>query len=337
MKYIHSDSSTVLFLKSFSGKYEECLGTNIYYEEVDQNIEKEMNAFKQEAPISLSYFNKSNKVLKLQPCKLPDTLHIPDSENVDLKFREDYQTVMRKMKEGSLNIEDLIENDNESKNMEVVEPVKANLPEVKTNLSKNSTSIIDISACEKDAKDIHAHQSIAIKVKEGLQHVKELIKTPMRSKKIAEETEEITNIERINYSYSVLKQLYLQNMHYQDLPMNITDTKLHLYVDIERSIDKGVVNKSNFQRLTDDEKNKLISLDNIENLAPPLQLALLINQLKEEKKVIGSMSPEELRIVDEYGRTPKERYKILKYLAKDVWYHIFVRHKDNDFMWQKAN
>lgn len=309
------------------------MGTNIYYEEIDQNVDKEANAFKQQAPISLKYLNKSNKILKLQPCKLPDTLYIPESENVDLKFNEEYQTVMRKMKEGCLNIEDLIEKNNESKPMDIAQSVAItqDVPEVKENLaSTESASVLPIASLE----DATASTTDSLNVNHDLEFIKELIKKPMRSENVDEEVE-IANVNRENYTYSVLKQLYLQNLHYKDLPLNILDAKLHLYVDIENSVKKGVVNKSNFQRLTDEEKNKLISLDNIENLAPPLQLALLVNQLNEQKKLLANMSADDLKVLDDYERTPKERYRILKYLAKDVWYHIFTRHKDGDLMAKK--
>lgn len=312
----------VLFLLA---EYEDVLGTNIYYEEIEVDSEKqEQDAFKFQTPISLEYLAKSNKVLKLKLCKLPDILQIPDSDNVDLKFQDDYRIVIEKMKEGRLSIDDLVEktNSNGLSGGHIQEPSLdvqnlINLDLRNKGTTRNLKPIPEIQP----AQVIEAENPYNRKV------INELIKQPMKTKKSFEVTDDIDTSRTGEINYSVLKQLYLQKLPYKNLPLNIDESKLYLHIDIENSMKLGIVNKTNFQKLTDDEKNELISLKNFENLSVPLQLSLLINQLKEEKKTLLNMSGEELASVDEFGRKPKDKYKILKYFAKDLWYYLFKNNK----------
>lgn len=306
----------------YAGKYEDCLGTNIYFEEVQANADKqEDNPFNFQAPVSLNYLVKSNKILSLQLCKLPDILHVSEGENVNLRFNHDYKTVLKKMKERCLNIEDIIEPTESIDFNNELQALKSVIQNPETQETKAQMQIVvQESSLEK--------QDIPEKSLDDLQALKKIIKEPMRTKQEFDVVETGTYPRTESYNYTFLKQLYLQSINYKDISLNIDESKLHLYVDIENSMKNGVINKSNFQKMTDDEKNRLISLENIENLSVPLQYTLLVNQLKEEKAVLQRMSSEELQQRDEYGRTPKERYRILKYLAKDLWYHIFCNYKE---------
>lgn len=91
-----------MFLKSFFiGTYEDCVGTNVFFEEVEELPNKD-NTFKKNTPINLQYVTKQFKTLKMQWARLSDELNqIEEADRYDIKFKDDYETLLKKLEEGN--------------------------------------------------------------------------------------------------------------------------------------------------------------------------------------------------------------------------------------------
>lgn len=86
----------------YAGTYEDCVGTNVFFEEVEGPTNKD-NTFRKKTPISLKYVTKQFKTLKMHWTKLPEELNqVKETELYDVKFKEDYETLLNKLEQGNL-------------------------------------------------------------------------------------------------------------------------------------------------------------------------------------------------------------------------------------------
>lgn len=338
---------------------------------------KEENICVPKSPISLEYKTKCSKCLKLNWLQIPDdVIQIPDEELVDLDLDQDYRTVLNKLKEGILNVEDIVKkpkskeekqssikenvvkitdkekskNKGIKENKEVSENVEMNNRETEIKefssecLKENGKAIEGQSKVEPNSKKKYIKEAITKDTKSSTPTLEfqskksnfdsllKLAKAPVKKlqstdKILKASPNHLIDPEKTK-DINILKQLYLQNLALKDIETNINLNQIDKHVNLENSIKEGILKRSNLKApLSEEEKNALISIENIHNLSLPLQLAVLVTQLKVEKENLSSLKEEELREQDKYGRTAKDRYRILKSFAKDIWYLMFVKLK----------
>lgn len=85
----------------FVGNYEDCVGTNVFFEEDEQAVRK-VDAFSKQTPISLKYVAKQFKILDMQWAKVPEDNNNDRevTDDYDIKFKEDYEKMLKKIEGG---------------------------------------------------------------------------------------------------------------------------------------------------------------------------------------------------------------------------------------------
>lgn len=81
-----------------TGTYQDAIGTNVFFEE-DPNSEPSTNIFEKTPEFRLRYLTKQFKTLNLRWAKIPEEAELPidPKELRDLKFKEDYETLLQKL------------------------------------------------------------------------------------------------------------------------------------------------------------------------------------------------------------------------------------------------
>lgn len=377
------------------------MGTLVFLEETQDN-ENDDNVCKKQTPINLEVIAKSTKQINLKWLQIPDQIiEVPHDQLVDVKYDEEYKDVLAKLKEGTLNIEDIVvqrkveaplknpsklsENAQKPGNTELVDSKKekSKLKHSNAGHSKQQNSDQENSKLEKSNVEYQKLEKFNIdnlklenlnseysegaksscgnlekgecsqrvnksrsKTEQDIRDKKaeillKLAKIPIMTKQppesVLEPKEHLITPEKTS-NINVLKQLYLQSLSYKEVETRIDLSNIENHVDIENSIRERVlkpreellISKDSNLLLSEEERNSVISLDNFHNLSLPLQLALLVSQLKVEKEHLTTLSSEEMCLVDEYGRTARDRYRILKSFAKDLWYMMFLKLRDKD-------
>lgn len=314
----------------FHGVYEDTVGTKVFLKETEEH-DDDSNGFAKKTPIKLQYLTKTFKCINLKYLKISEEIsQVEPNDLLVLNLQQDYKETLRKYKENALNIAELV--------IGSVGEIEAN--EKKKNLPKKTgNNETDEQVLEKSTANKTHFQQASTTIKPAksktknntndvFQLLNDAIKIPAKQMKHPEKTLEGKQIEPKNSkNFLILKQLYLQSLTYKDVYHKVNVEDINEYVDIKSSMDEGIIESRDIDgmKLTEDEKNKLISMQNIHNLCVPLQLTFLIEQLRLEKENISLLSDDEKEVIDDYGRTPKERYRLLKTFAKDVWYQLFVR------------
>lgn len=247
---------------------------------------------------------------------------VDPTQQTDLDLSEDYQSVLKKLKNRTLNIEDIIKHDT------------ADAPPKIENVSNSFESLdsTDNIVEKKSVNNIEAPVVTEVKCASTngqLGKLRNLSKTPLKGMP-SDGKMEIDHILSKNSTknFLILKQMYLQNLSYKDINFEIDIEHIEEHIDIEKSISDGVVNKS--YNLSENDLNKLVSMQNFNNLSVLLQLAFLKEQLKLTKQKLLEMTKEESKILDEYGRTAKDKYRMLKTFAKDLWYLLFLKYSETN-------
>lgn len=85
--------------KLFVGTYEDCIGTNVFFEEDEESV-PQTDAFSKKTPINLKYVAKQFKIINMQWAKVPEEAREDVSDDYDMKFKEDYESILKKIEEG---------------------------------------------------------------------------------------------------------------------------------------------------------------------------------------------------------------------------------------------
>nr|XP_022904209.1 general transcription factor 3C polypeptide 6 [Onthophagus taurus] len=185
----------------FEGKYEDYLGTKVFFVE-NQDYEASENIFERQSPLHLKYFTKTAKVLQLKWKSIPITTvekTKTNEEYMELRFKESYNTVLEKFERAELNIKDIAvkAKDVEEKNDEKKETVEeAEVERIPRELEK----------MEIDDEEIKKDDLSRFKV------LKEFIRLPKKvveNQKVFEVKPENLIKVKDAENYPVLKQLFL--------------------------------------------------------------------------------------------------------------------------------
>lgn len=294
----------------FQGSYEDCNGTNIFLEEIPEprSVDK---VFQAPTPMHLEFLNSSAKTLNLKWINVPEEVQpLEESECIDIRFLEDYQTVLDKIENGTLDIQDAIVKTQAEKPSKVVKVLteecvlEAEKPE-------------ELATEEKVVKETVASRDL----------LKRLIEPKTTQENPCEVLQDnLFNIENCDH-FSILKQLYgnhlnKDNSFVKDITSNLAKADIFKLVDINKSIECGVVTEYD---LSDEAKQALFNIKNFDNLSLPVKFIVLMDYLSDCKKQLQKLSEDSLKVVDEFNRTPKQRYKLLKSLARDIEY-ILIKH-----------
>lgn len=110
------------------------MGTNLFFEETDDNPHTG-NTFEKQTPICLKYVLSSTKLLNLQQVKIPQTkARIPNEvKHINYNLNWDYQELLQKFEDGTLQIEDISLGEMCSQNVEVEDEKTEQNDEIQSN------------------------------------------------------------------------------------------------------------------------------------------------------------------------------------------------------------
>lgn len=113
--------------------------------------------------------------------------------------------------------------------------------------------------------------------------------------------------------------------------MEMIDESLVSHVDIDRCVLYGLLKTSNSipKKLTAKEKNAVFTLENFDNLTLYARCYVISGIVEKLEKRLESMSDEELKNEDDFGRTPSETLDIYKKLKEILIKRVSVVQKLN--------
>ncbi|KAI4457475.1 transcription initiation factor iiic tfiiic polypeptide 6-related [Holotrichia oblita] len=302
----------------FEGRYEDFLGTKVFFME-DKNHVPSDNVFVREALIHLKYVTKTAKIMQLKWRKLPTNVVSVDSkECLDLQFKESYNEVLEKFEKGALDIKDIIY---DLKNQESAMLVNSSNEKSET---KDVINVENANQVDNNHKDEETEN-------DKYKILRNLAQTPVKQKEI----QKVYEVNKENLAqpgnvenFAVLHQLFLQNVTLKKVNIIENEGDFNKYVDIEKSIKDGVIYKSENGEITDEQKILLLAESNFDNFTLPMKLAYLTEQLEEYKRIRNMKRAAILQEVDEFGRTFKDRYKLLKTITREIWYYVYSNCED---------
>lgn len=315
------------FTVAILGTYEDCVGTNLFFEENEQPTEAEDQL--KPTPIKLNYVTKQFKIVDMQWAKLAEDPIEETTDDYDIKFKEDYDSILKKMEKGALKIEDLeIRKNDESVSDKNKEPAK--VQQTETVFTKPAQpSVANKMAKKSDKQKKKAKQQnvdVNIEKYTKLECLMQLAREPLKLLP-QEESCEIPNNLKVSYVYNSFKsKLLRENSHFDPFIVNYNSHTLEGAVDINRCIRQGLIKPSgNNVTIDRDTKNALLTLQNFENLSLPMRYCVLRSHMKKQKRYIHSATEKELQQVTELGVNVRDSYKIIKMLAADVKERILLK------------
>ncbi|KAF5302707.1 hypothetical protein FQR65_LT08449 [Abscondita terminalis] len=321
--------------------YEDTPGTNIFFEEVE-NDEPKDNLFEKETPISLKYLLKQSKVLKLKHIGTKPKLIINPSpiESVNIDITVDYRSLLEKYKNENLKIDDyLVENacldyneadesiENEDTSYAEDEPNAStsqvgSLPERSSSIPEWYSSVTETTKLADNP--IYAKYLKLQKLAE--QPSKHKIETEDVSKDQMEQP--LHTIPKNNFM--IWKDMMMRVVERQSITLNVNKHKMEDFVNIDLSIKLGIIEASdaNPRLFTKREKQKLLSFKNFISLTPLMKLIILQDCLQYEKSEIENMNKEQTEKKGENDLSPNERVKLLNDFKEELKLYIINRIKD---------
>lgn len=144
---------------------------------------------------------------------------------------------------------------------------------------------------------------------------------------VTKEDVEIPSSLKLNYYYHYLRNKLLCGT--QLFPVIVLDydkDTLEGAADVNRCMRQGIIEPSdeNPRILSREEKDKILTLENSENLSIPMRYCVIRKLMKQKKRFIKQAEEEELQHMCEFGLTVIELYKLLKVLAKDLRKYIYL-------------
>ncbi|KAH0807312.1 hypothetical protein GEV33_015477 [Tenebrio molitor] len=303
----------------FKGTFDECVGTNLFFEEVEDPPLK-TNIFEQDTPIRLKPLVSQTKIIKLKQAKLPRKVTSTNQckESVILNLNQDYHTVLEKLEQGMLNIDDIAHKEPEPTRDEQFDDFSFESPdEISTEPEKEIETLLEGIEDKSQTTELEAKY----------ERLKRLARRPVKRMKSPELVEECDPEYRNAYEYHNLeKQICQSSDAFRSVSCPIIEKSFVGGVDIDRCVLQGLIPaSSNLNRvLTKDEQSKIFAIDNFENLSLPARYLVLKEHVSRIEELIETTSTEELKETDENGRTITDICDIFRRLVKALEHAMAV-------------
>ncbi|KAF5273467.1 hypothetical protein FQA39_LY07484 [Lamprigera yunnana] len=329
----------------FEGVYEDAVGTNIFFEEVEIPRPR-TNLFEgDETPITLEYFLKQSKILRLTQIGTKPKVVINQSpiNTVHVDITDDYRILLEKYVNDTLNIENYVVNKaclnddsvddtlsphSDEEEVEEKAILQPELSKVDT-LTKQQTQIPKWYSSAVDC-DMPRENSIYLKYLK----LQEIAKQPVKhvtEQEINQDDQFEQPLHSVpNNNFIIWKNMMMRVVEQQTINLDVNKYKIEDFVDIENSVKLGIIESSDVlsRTYTKYEKQKLFSFKNFINLSPLMKLVVLQDCLQFEKAEIENMNDEQANIKCEDGCTPKERVILLNDFKEELKSYILNRIKD---------
>ncbi|CAG9832646.1 unnamed protein product [Diabrotica balteata] len=336
----------------FEGKYDHAMGTNLFFEEI-QDVPPAYDPFFKRKPNQYECTFHGIKTINLKQMKIPPPKVEKSEITKDIEFNLDwdYNTLLQKFSDGVLTLHDIIKKkDNDDDQNEKQSDV--NITSNKRNdLQENVRSkqpIHDSEAMEIEDQDNHilaetlansATQDLitygddinneqiledidATNLLHDYEKLRKLAFRPVKRKPVLDQMAECDPKYREAYEYHNLEKQILQPCDFfvKEPVSNINEETLSNCVDIDRCVLYGILEKSATKSrvLTKQEKQNVLALDNFDNLSLVGRYYVLKMQVESLEKYFEGKNVADLNRKDKYGRTFLQTLEIYKRLSERV-------------------
>ncbi|EEZ97248.2 uncharacterized protein LOC103314470 [Tribolium castaneum] len=277
----------------FKGSYDECVGTNLFFDEIEDPPLKS-NIFAKDTPIRLKPLISQTKVLKLKQIKLPRKAPTAKHRQacVVLNLNQEYNQALEKLEQGILNIDDIAHREPEPPLTDPftdlpLEPHVQPPTEPETELA----SLLD---------SLSAAPTSALEAK--YERLKRLARRPAKRMKSPELLQDCAPEFRNAFEYHNLERQVCQSSDaFRSVWGPIVAGGWVGGVDVTRCVLQGLI-PADVDRAKD-EQRKIFTIDNFENLSIPARYLVLKKCVGQIEELIEGSSSEELKETDENGRT----------------------------------
>lgn len=285
-------------MRPFLGSYDECVGTNLFFEEIE-NPPMRTNIFEKDTPIRLKPYLNQTKIIKLKQVKLPRKASTSKQykESVVLNLNQEYNTILEKLEQGVLNIEDLAYREpephlDEHFNDLIYEPHE----DTSTEPEKEIETLLDILE----------DRSRTTLLEAKYERLKRLVRRPVKRMKAPDLVEDPAPEYRSSFEYHNLERQVCQSSDaFRTVSGPIVEKSFVGGVYIDRCVLQGLIPASNDLNrvLSKEEQRKVFTIDNFENLSLPARYLVLKRCVSQIEELIEGSSADELKETDENGRT----------------------------------
>ncbi|XP_050308152.1 uncharacterized protein LOC126744684 [Anthonomus grandis grandis] len=305
----------------FEGSYDYCLGTNMFLEKSTEPPAEDDFPFPEKAPFKFKLTECTPKILNLKEMKLPtsiEQLFIAKS-NVQYNWSYDYKELLKQFENGTLDLNDLVKKDDQGEEKLVahktIEPDEENKAEKPEEDCPKETieSIMDISDLSK--VDV-PEQVLTDDLKREYEKLQLLARTPVRRAIPVEEAPCDPQF-RKEYDYKSIECKILKPPLFSYLKHAKKSTHFEDCINLDRCVTLGLLSpsKSHPRVLTEEEKTKLMRIENFENLDLTARYSVISMYIEELELHISRNTPEQNAAKDEFGRSPVETLEIFRRLA----------------------
>nr|XP_023024909.1 uncharacterized protein LOC111512979 [Leptinotarsa decemlineata] len=318
----------------YKGVFDHAIGTNLFFN-YEKDVSQQTDAFDNRGPIHLEYILGNTKVLSLKQVKVPPRkVNLPkEKKKIIFNLDWDYNTLLEKLENGSLSGEDIVSRTKDDICMKT-EPIdiRENHEEI-NNENLDETISIDqdpeeITKVQNESPDLYKieqnwyNHSPVKKLEEKYKKLKDLALRPMQVQVTPEIIEESDSKYRAAHEYDSLERqvVKMSNSFREEPTVEINSKTFFSHVDIDRCVLYGILPKSvkNSQLLSEKEKQKVLTLDNFDNLSLVARFNVLKKQVENLEVDFKNKNERELNLRDEFGRTPLETLDIYRRLQDAV-------------------
>ncbi|XP_060524531.1 uncharacterized protein LOC132700949 [Cylas formicarius] len=301
----------------FKGKYDYSIGTNLFFEKCDGLESPALSVFEKKPA---KFVISQSKVIHFKQARISTRKSdIPfNKHNINYNLDWDYNELLKQFEQGSLDLKQLVKSqDNDIENED--DGVTKKIPEKEQIVTEHV-----------DNMDTHEFESLLVKkapVEKTEKHksleweymkLQMLARQPMRTKTISEVVS-VSAYQDI-YEYKSVECKVLQPPLFKTSIIGLCEETLWQFIDLNRCCTIGLISLSNDfpRKLTDYEKQKILTLENFDNLSLPVRLIVLKAQIEKLEVHIEKLQEQDLIKVDEYGRQPQETLKFYKKLVMSL-------------------
>ncbi|KAJ8968836.1 hypothetical protein NQ317_005304 [Molorchus minor] len=304
----------------FKGVYDYSVGTNLFFEEIEGDLPPP-NAFEKQGPIYLRHILSEMKVINLKAVKIPQQRAVVSKEDTkfDLNLDWDYNELLEKLENGSLHIGDIVKTGSGT----TVDMVEEDDQVIDSEVISSQMETYTNPPSPVEQEENVLENIVPVKMLElEYEKLSALARRPVKRAASPELVEKCDTQYEEAYEYHNIERQILQpsDAFRIEKVTEINESILNDCVDIDRCVLYGIIPPSTlFPRiLSKKEKEKLLTLENFENLSLAARYFVLQNHVQDLENYVKTAPKDLLTEQDEFHRTPLQTLEIYKKLSHAV-------------------
>ncbi|XP_056641564.1 uncharacterized protein LOC130448297 [Diorhabda sublineata] len=294
------------------------MGTNLFFETIS-GASPQTNPFIKRGPVQYENSFTGMKTITFKTMKVPPRkVKLPQDVNkIEFNLDWDYPTLLQKISEGSIKLQDILKKGKQNEENEEEEVEESERMEVVSEPVEEE-EVIEADVEQKEEEE----DTVPTELLEDYQKLQDLAFRPVKRRVVLDKIENCDSVFKEEYEYKNLEKQVLQpcGLFATEPVVDINEKTLSNCVNIDRCILYGIIEKSTKKPriLTTDEKRKVLTLENFDNLSLAGRYYVLKTHVGDLEDYLSTKSDSELNTRDKYGRTPLKTLEIYKKLTEAV-------------------